>query len=165
MGGVGSGDWHRYDKKSTVEESLVLAMRDFRKRIGRYYAGGFVWTWPAGHQRSIGYVITPDDPPTITLQYRWADREDVRIPIRLEATPTNFNGQRWWFECPLIIGGVACRRRAGKLYLPPGARYFGCRVCHDLSYRSSQEAHQAERGTGTIEWLQRRLDALLARLP
>ena len=32
-----------------------------------------------------------------------------------------------------------------KLYLPPQAKYFGCRKCHDLSYRSSQEAHQTER--------------------
>jgi hypothetical protein len=27
----------------------------------------------------------------------------------------------------------------GKLYLPPGARYFGCRRCHELTYRSCQE--------------------------
>jgi hypothetical protein len=26
-----------------------------------------------------------------------------------------------------------------KLYLPPAARYFGCRHCHDLTYRSAQE--------------------------
>ena len=28
----------------------------------------------------------------------------------------------------------------GKLYLPPGGRYFGCRHCHDLTYRSRQES-------------------------
>jgi hypothetical protein len=27
----------------------------------------------------------------------------------------------------------------GKLYLPPPARYFGCRHCHDLTYTSCQE--------------------------
>jgi hypothetical protein len=27
----------------------------------------------------------------------------------------------------------------GKLYLPPYSRYFGCRLCHDLTYRSAQE--------------------------
>jgi hypothetical protein len=59
--------------------------------------------------------------------------------------PTQFGGKRWWFICPLIVHGIACNRRAGKLYLPPGARYFGCRKCHDLTYRSRQEAHQAER--------------------
>ncbi len=24
-------------------------------------------------------------------------------------------------------------------YLPPSARYFGCRHCHELTYRSAQE--------------------------
>lgn len=25
-----------------------------------------------------------------------------------------------------------------KLYLPPGAQYFGCRSCYDLTYESAQ---------------------------
>src|SRR5205823_10573823 len=87
---------------------------------------------------------------TVTLHYRWRDTEDVRIPVRLETTPTQFGGRRWWFTCPLVVRGVPCCRRVGKLYLPPGARYFGCRKCHDLSYRSSQEAHQAERVFGKL---------------
>ena len=64
--------------------------------------------------------MTWGDGPTITLHYRWRDSEDVRIPVRLQTTPTQFGGERWWFTCPLIVNGVACNRRAGKLYLPPG---------------------------------------------
>jgi hypothetical protein len=30
----------------------------------------------------------------------------------------------------------------GKLYLPPGAGYYGCRHCHELTYTSCQESHQ-----------------------
>jgi hypothetical protein len=30
-------------------------------------------------------------------------------------------------------------RRVGKLYLPPSARYFGCRHCYDLTYNSVQQ--------------------------
>ncbi len=60
-------------------------------------------------------------------------------------TATQFGGQRWWFTCPITINGVACNHRVGKLYLPPYAKYFGCRHCHRLSYRSCQEAHQDER--------------------
>jgi hypothetical protein len=81
----------------------------------------------------------------MTLHYRLNGREDVRIPVRLQTTATQFGGERYWFTCPLIVNGVACGRRSGKLYLPPGARYFGCRKCHQLSYCSSQEAHHAER--------------------
>jgi hypothetical protein len=77
--------------------------------------------------------------------FRWRDKEDENIPVRLEATPAQFGGRRWWFICPLIMRRVPCNRRAGKLYLPPRARHFGCRKCHDLTYRSCQEAHQAER--------------------
>ena len=39
---------------------------------------------------------------------------------------------------PMRLGG----RRAGKLYLPSVARYFGCRRCYDLTYRSCQESHK-----------------------
>jgi hypothetical protein len=48
---------------------------------------------------------------------------------------------RWWFVCPLILGGVPCGRRVGKLHLPPQGRYFGCRRCHGLTYASCRESH------------------------
>ena len=103
-------------------------------------------TWTSGRKSSsAGYFVTCGEVPTITLDYRWHDSEDVLIPIRLQTTPTQFGGERWWFTCPLIVNGAECNRRVGKLYLPPGARYFGCRTCHRLTYRSCQEAHQAER--------------------
>jgi hypothetical protein len=31
----------------------------------------------------------------------------------------------------------------GKLYLPGGGRYFGCRRCYRLTYRSCQESRKA----------------------
>lgn len=74
-----------------------------------------------------------------------AESEDVRIPVRLQTTPTQFGGERWWFTCPLVVNGIACNRRVGKLYLPPRAKYFGCRTCHGLTYQSSQEAHKMKR--------------------
>jgi len=33
-----------------------------------------------------------------------------------------------------------CGRRVAKLYLPRGARYFGCRHCYDLTYLSCQRS-------------------------
>jgi hypothetical protein len=152
MGGPGSGSWYRWQgKKATVEESLSLAVRDFRGRLNHGAAGTFTWTWASGSKSSVGYwVARAGDSPTITLDYCWRDTEDVRLPVRLETTPTQFGGKRWWFACPLVLNGMACNRRAGKLYLPPGARYFGCRTCHDLTYESSQEAHQVERLFGPL---------------
>jgi hypothetical protein len=159
MGGWGSGGWYRSNKKSTVEESLVFGVRDLRNRLIAGAAGTLTWTWNNGSTSSIGYSVTGGyDWRTITLHYRWRDKENVSIPIRLEATPTQFGGRRRWFVCPLSVGGIACNRRAGKVYLPPGAKYFGCRKCHDLTYRSCQQAHQIER---LLDW--RRFAAQAAR--
>jgi hypothetical protein len=74
----------------------------------------------------------------------------VSIPVRPTTTPTQLGGRRFWFICPLIVRGMACNRRVGNLYLPPGTRYFGCRKCHNLTYRSCQEAHQTERVLGRL---------------
>jgi len=143
---IGSGNWTRVKRKYTVEESLALGMGDFRGRLSPNAAGTFTWTWADGDSSSIGYnVCWVAGVPIIDLAYRWRNTEDVSISIRLETTPTQFGGERWWFNCPMIVAGVACNRRAGKLYLPPGAKCFGCRLCHGLTYRSCQEAHQAQR--------------------
>jgi hypothetical protein len=33
---------------------------------------------------------------------------------------------------------VPCGRRVSALYLPPGAKWFGCRHCYELTYESAQ---------------------------
>lgn len=150
MGGLGSGHFWK-QRKSTVEESLTLAMSDLRGRIVDGMAQNLTWTASDGGKSSIGYrVADVGGVWVVTLHYRWNDRDDVEIPIVLRPTATHFGGRRWWFTCPLIVDGVACRRRVGKLHLPPGAKYFGCRTCHRLTYRSSQQAHQQERLAGTL---------------
>ena len=58
--------------------------------------------------------------------------------ISLAQTKCQFGGVRYWFICPVVVNGIPCRKRVGRLYLPPGARYFGCRTCYNLSYRSRQ---------------------------
>lgn len=165
MGGLGSGDWYRRGKKATVEESLTLSIGDFRGRLFPQSDGIFTWSWESGRQSRIGYSVSWDNvSPIVTLQYRWDDREDVRIPVRVQSTPTHFSGCRRWFTCPLIVDGVACNRRVAKLHLPPSSPYFGCRNCHELTYRSSQEAHQAERAAAFFDAHGPRWEVMLARL-
>jgi hypothetical protein len=142
MGGKGSGNWWRFGKKPTVEQCLVVGMKGLRKRLYVGAAGTFTWTRASGANSSIGYVVTgTDHAQAVVLRYRWRGSESVRIPVGLTSTPAPFGGRRWWFLCPLS----GCDRRSGKLYLPRGAKYFGCRKCHRLTYRSCQESHQAER--------------------
>jgi hypothetical protein len=79
--------------------------------------------------------------PWIRLFYtitRTHDKMDYRI--RLTTTSPYFGGLRWWYICPLSVNGRSCHRRIGKLYLPNYARFYGCRHCYELTYRSCQEA-------------------------
>jgi hypothetical protein len=57
----------------------------------------------------------------------------------LRATRRHCGGVRWRGRCPLVVNGVGCGRRVAKLNRPPGARYFGCRHCRQLTYRGAQE--------------------------
>ena len=150
MGGYGSG--RRWDKKTTVEECLVLSAADLARigllRANLHRAGSVAWTNTATAQTSaIGFDPNVwDEHGSARLHYtRTRDDERVDYRVAVTSTPLPWGGRRWWFACPLVTGGAACGRRCGKLYLPPGARYFGCRRCHDLTYASSQEAHKHDR--------------------
>ncbi|MBW1787494.1 MAG: hypothetical protein JRK53_12855 [Deltaproteobacteria bacterium] len=67
---------------------------------------------------------------------------NVGEPILLQTTPLCSGGKRWWFTCPLAGDGGGCLRRVGRLYLPTGAVYFGCRQCYALTYESCRMAHR-----------------------
>ena len=104
-------------------------------------AGPLRWTSTAtGRQRAAAGFRTAGG--VLTLDYL-AGGEPVTIPVPLLHTRPNYGGRRPWFLCPLAKAGVPCGRRVGKLYLRD--RLFGCRHCHELTYRSAQEAHADER--------------------
>jgi hypothetical protein len=73
------------------------------------------------------------------LSYKIKDSTEekriIRYIVDLTTTDLPWGGKRFWFQCPII----GCRNRVAKLYLPPNSVYFGCRNCHNLTYRSSQE--------------------------
>lgn len=76
---------------------------------------------------------------TLRLQYEAAASGDrLDYPVALVTTLCRYGGRRWWLVCPLARGDRACGRRARKLYLK--GRYFGCRACHDQTYRSRQRS-------------------------
>ena len=156
MGGAGSGNrynWRRRSAKRVVESCLSLdANRWSREGIlkaGLHQAGSLTWTYRDGTKASIGYEVMMTDAhsPRVVLRYRvkasqGSQSESCEYAVELTATVPRFGGTRWWFICPLIVGGRPCGRRVAKLYLPPGGRYFGCRHCHDLTYTSSQESRK-----------------------
>ena len=156
MGGPGSGNhyhWWRRSKKGVVEDCLSLdANRWTREGIlkeGVFKAGTLRWTYGNGSTFAVHYEVvtgTPD-PSVVRLSYSWiwtatGEQESANYRVPLTTTMPRFGGLRWWFVCPLSINGRPCGRRVGKLFLPPHARYFGCRHCHDLTYTSCQESHK-----------------------
>jgi hypothetical protein len=152
MGGSGSGSnyhWWRSGKKTTVEECKDLDanhwMREGILKAGVRRSGSWRWVYHSGEEHSISYEVdTLDRPsPFVRLWYTMThaatkEQESLDYRVVLTTTRPRYGGLRWWFICPLIVGGRPCERRVGKLYLPPGARYFGCRHCHELTYTSAQ---------------------------
>jgi len=53
--------------------------------------------------------------------------------IFLHRTPCNYGGYRYWFMCPLSRSEMTCGRLSAVLY--QAGYYFGCRHCHNLTYR------------------------------
>jgi hypothetical protein len=80
------------------------------------------------------------------------DGGGVKADHVIDADDMANDGHRWWFLCPLARKDGGPPRRAAKLYLPPGRRYFGSRQAYGLTYQSCQES-------GKFNGLYRRLAA------
>jgi hypothetical protein len=143
MGGLGSGDWYSFNKKTTTGECHSIDVR-YLHREGLLKAGGwFSLRWSRGEHEtgSIGGSVEGHlrlRPERVILRYRHrsgpgGEWEDVQEPVPLTWTACNFGGERPWFICP----GAGCGRRVAVLYGP--GKYFLCRHCYDLRYESQRE--------------------------
>lgn len=149
MGGRGSGRFWRFDGKATVDSRQAIDIRDWQREglfePDCYLRGGFVrrngiWIWLEADYVRLSYRRRTDD----------GELQELDYPVRLDATPCHYGGERHWFRCP----GVGCGRRVAKLYL--GRRYFVCRHCLNLAYPSQREA--------SYERMARRANKLRERL-
>lgn len=128
MGGLGSGRWKHYRRKTTVEQCLQLDANKFgirpkgkatgKLQWGNHSAGFTIETNETGGHLQLAYSINGEryNPNPIPLT-------TVQLPYRLA----------WYFICP------TCTRRFTKLYKPPDKPFFACRYCHELTYKSAQE--------------------------
>jgi len=135
MGGPGSGRW---PTKASVEDCRVLD-------IGELCDGGALRKTPRGQiiwhselwQKEVAllsYALVrerwPDRASHLLLNYVYwpaADASAWDDEVELAVQP----GVRINALCP------ACGRVARKLYAPPAALYFSCRVCQGLIYPAS----------------------------
>ena len=137
--------------KTQVEDCKSIDITWLRREgfLGGIASQTIRWTNAAGENRgSVGITVQLEGWGTsyssVRLNYTVTsfdsdDREDYDYEIRLTTTPCNFGGQRYWFVCPLSVNGMECGRRVRTLYLPPSGKYFGCRYCYNLTYKSQQE--------------------------
>lgn len=153
----------------------VLADSDcFRERVP--WAGELTWTKVRTGEETatIGYQFFPCDEGM-----QWAGRLRLKYTItrpqyggedevtemdywnNLETTPCNFGGGGSGFGVHSVKNGSTCGRRCFKLYEPPGADYFGCRKCYDLTHHSAQTAPEFDTLYGHIA---DEMDALFERV-
>ena len=166
MGGIGSGCWERdeWAMKTAVRDCYALDVnllaRDGVLRPGT--AGATFWkhenTGEVLASISFSTFLRDGGKRIFRVSYTLNDSEKIDIPIRLQTTCPNYGGLRFWFTCPLIVNGNPCNRRVGKLYLPPRARYFGCRHCHELVYR--REPDPLEHAARFVEIQQKRMERI-----
>jgi hypothetical protein len=154
MGGEGSGNWYRFDKKTTIAECHSVDVRYLHRegllKPGRWFS--LRWSRADRETGSIrGVVEGAERPEQVILLYRYrgglgGEWEDVQERVSLDWTACNFGGERPWFMCP----GTGCGRRVAILYGP--GKYFLCRHCYDLVYESQREneMHRALRRAQTI---------------
>ncbi|QJW92543.1 hypothetical protein [Frigoriglobus tundricola] len=143
MGGTFSGC--RWDKKRVVESCDAIDTAELKRwhllRPGTNRSGSLEWRRGNDEKpSSVSYTMTvADGGGSFRLQYKIGQPpERFDYPVQLVKTSCHLGGVRWWFICPLTKNGTACGRRARKLYLC--GKYFGCRHCHALTYRSRQES-------------------------
>ena len=145
MGGSGSG--FQRARKAAVEDGLTLSVSAMMRKgalvPGQMTSGNWYWSYP-GHEphAHIGYVADMRNPEAATLRLQYtANGDPMDYVVRLAWTSPAYGGRRWWFMCPLQRSDNAPARRVAKLYLPPGARYFGSRADYGLTYQSCRDSN------------------------
>ena len=163
-----------WNKKDTVEDYRSVSI-SFPKRYDYfcgYRSGRIVWKNCYDEEKgSIGIAVsTTDSEKYARFYYTVTDRSsgeetDYDYKVNLTTTPCNFGGVRYWFICPLSINSVYCGRRVATLYLTPGAKYFGCRNCYDLSYESRNETRSGRVGvSGSVLKAERQIKELYSQI-
>lgn len=154
MGGPGSGNWYRWDRKTTTDEVRRVDARHMYRHCGLSNpgsAGTLYWSCGGEPSGSINFRVHKE---YVILSYKhraydedWHDRRET---IWLDRTPCNFGGERIWFLCP------RCSRRVAVL-CGLGVRFL-CRECYGLPYASQSET-PADRMARKARKLRRRLGA------
>jgi len=153
MGGMGSGNWCRWNKKTTTEEVHSVDIRYMRNQglLKPNSSGTLSWSC-RGEQ--TGWIRYQAHDSYLRLIYRsrsngeeWQSMDER---IYFQRAPCHYGGERLWFSCP------HCHTRVAIVYAH-GARFL-CRHCCDLPYASQREGY-LDRMIRKARKIRQRLDA------
>jgi len=153
MGGIGSGNWCRWDKKTTTEEVHSVDIRYMKEQglLNPNSSGTLSWSCRGERTGWIKYQVHESH---LRLIYRsrshgeeWQDMDER---IYFQRTPCHYGGERLWFSCPHCHTRVAIVYGHGKRFL--------CRHCYGLPYASQGEDYLA-RMIRKARKIRERLDA------
>lgn len=118
-----AGSYRRLDIRKMVRTNCIKPRNWF----------GWTWTNEDGEQvASVGCAVN-ETASQLTVSYGWRrydEREEVSLPVRLNTTPCNYGGVRWWFLCP------CCNRRVAVLFIM--GVMLRCVKCGRVSYASQR---------------------------
>lgn len=135
--------------KFTCEEKRTMTITSLKKwgyLSPGTHPGGICWT-----ESSISFNshINNNNTGRLNMDYwYWKGPEHIQYAISIVATHCHYGGTRQWFICPLKRDGVPCMRLVGRLYID--GKYFGCRQCYRLAYKSQYKARSGIQKLGYI---------------
>lgn len=152
MGGYGSG---RKPNANCTEDYRAIDVRRWQRAGHLVPWNCFDWQWQVTGKK-VASINVKVETGRIRLLYHYrrhdGDRERLDYPVQLQNTARHYGGERCWFICPI----VGCGKRVALLYL--GGKYFACRHCYQLAYKSQREQEndhlrrKAERIQARLNW-------------
>ncbi len=134
MGGHGSGNWYRWNTKTTTDNVKQIDIRTLKRKgwFKQEHSGSLKWTTNGETSGNINYTRHHN---SLILNYKLRsygeDWQPVKQVIHIDTTACNYGGNRPWFLCP------NCGYRCAILY---GADVlFLCRKCYNLPYSSQMQ--------------------------
>jgi hypothetical protein len=135
MGGPGSGDWYRRDKRNHVKSRLYIDIRVLKQKGMLFPGSSCQLMWKTEHDDGYTTLDCKAKRDRLVIDYKYdgitGDQETFQNVIDFDFTPCHFGGRRIWFLCPI------CRKRIAVVYISQVG--FSCRHCCDLVYLSQSQ--------------------------